>query len=64
MVNVTDIEGLFDAIRRAEDPMIMYSGIGMDALEGHTLAFVGDTANGQLPLLFSLTTGVGRTAAE
>eukprot|EP00957_Ditylum_brightwellii_P137465 10480765-Ditylum_brightwellii.AAC.1 len=65
MVNVTEIEGLFDAIRRAEEPMVMlamtaldkgrvvcmhscdlfrrYSGIGTDALEGHTLAFVGDT---------------------
>eukprot|EP00957_Ditylum_brightwellii_P173158 13182081-Ditylum_brightwellii.AAC.1 len=55
MVNVTNIEVLFDAIRRAEKPIVMlamnaldegqvvYSGIGMDALEGHTLAFVGDT---------------------
>eukprot|EP00957_Ditylum_brightwellii_P009320 705030-Ditylum_brightwellii.AAC.1 len=64
MVNVTDIEGLFDAICRAEEPMVMYSGIGTDALEGHTLAFVGDMVNGQLPLLFSLTTGVSVTAAK
>eukprot|EP00957_Ditylum_brightwellii_P087571 6666667-Ditylum_brightwellii.AAC.1 len=65
MVNVMDIEGLFNAIHWAEEPMVMlamttldkgqvvcmhscnlfhmYSGIGTDVLEGHTLAFVGDT---------------------
>eukprot|EP00957_Ditylum_brightwellii_P060732 4611201-Ditylum_brightwellii.AAC.1 len=76
MVNVTDIEGLFNVICWAEEPMVMlamtaldkgklvYSEIGTDALESHTLAFVGDTVNGQLSLLFSLTTGVGDIAAD
>eukprot|EP00957_Ditylum_brightwellii_P182357 13891999-Ditylum_brightwellii.AAC.1 len=41
-----------------------YSGVGTDALEGHTLAFVRDTINGQLPVLFSLTIGADGTAVE
>eukprot|EP00957_Ditylum_brightwellii_P151420 11531508-Ditylum_brightwellii.AAC.1 len=41
-----------------------YNNVGTDALEVHTLAFVGDTVNGKLPVLFSLTTGAGGIAAE
>eukprot|EP00957_Ditylum_brightwellii_P017393 1309944-Ditylum_brightwellii.AAC.1 len=41
-----------------------YSSVGTDALEGHTLVFVEDTINRQMPVLFSITTGAGRTASE
>eukprot|EP00957_Ditylum_brightwellii_P067230 5101892-Ditylum_brightwellii.AAC.1 len=41
-----------------------YSVVGTNALDRHTLAFVDDTVKCQLPLLFSLTTGNGGTAAE
>eukprot|EP00957_Ditylum_brightwellii_P060099 4564008-Ditylum_brightwellii.AAC.1 len=71
---MTSIEGLFNLICQEEEPMVMlammaldegkYSGVGIDALEGHMLAFIGDTVNGQLPLVFSLTTGTSRMLAD
>eukprot|EP00957_Ditylum_brightwellii_P118016 9001045-Ditylum_brightwellii.AAC.1 len=39
------------------DLFCCYSSAGMDVLEWQTLAFVGDTMNGTIPVLLSLTSG-------
>eukprot|EP00957_Ditylum_brightwellii_P092173 7017568-Ditylum_brightwellii.AAC.1 len=57
-------EGFTQGKERIQADLVRYSGIRIDALEGHTLAFVGDMVNCQLPLLFSLTTGIDGTSAE